>query len=270
MKSFSLALLTASALAATNYGFQCQEAHVYDKRTSNSINCRLSTKPAQPVQVTLESKDLKFKECLITLKDTAWVNIPVIAPMSCEADAKTKFNITATLSSNCANPQPPLPIEVTRHSSKCIFGSSTGDPHYALTNGVPRVTFHAPSDGSEYDLFMSDQLQVQTRIGTCADGKATCNNAITVRYGSSILVFDLKDKTPGIKTVTKNDGSIVYSPPKVTGKNGDKVDHTFTFPCGSIVKFNTFALNAMSLFALIAQLWGAMQKLTLPNTPWCP
>ena len=236
MQFVSVALLAAFAVASTDYGFQCDQNHVInDFKTDNTLKCRLTIPPPSPVLVQFDSPFLKFNECSITLSDTEYVHIPVTPQIWSETEdvsAKIEF----LLSSNCADEQSVV-LQVKRKAKKYISAASTGDPHLFLTNDFEtKVDFQGEGD---YELFTHPQLQIQTHLSLCMFGN-TCSDAITIRYGSSIMTVDMRStQTAVMRYVTENE-LISYKAPSITGANDDSIEHVLDFPCGSTLKFTTY------------------------------
>jgi von Willebrand factor type D domain len=233
MHSFQLATaILASfglALSPAEIDFECQETVIDDTKTDNMLMCRLKEVPATPVNVHFESRFLNFAACVLTLADAEWHPIAVTVVPVCSRKETIPIAISARLySSDCFESN--KEITVQRSFDSCIYGSSVGDPHFLTFNGQ---AYDFQGQGY-YDLFNHPQFQVQVVQGAYNSNGAAVNNAVSIRYGNSIMALDLRTDSL-MKQVTENVDGIVYTPPSATDTT-----HTVLLPCGSKVVFTTY------------------------------
>ncbi|KAH6584392.1 hypothetical protein BASA61_007479 [Batrachochytrium salamandrivorans] len=112
--------------------------------------------------------------------------------------------------------------------------TSIGDPHYRHFDGL---VYSTQSVGN-YHLLNTPDFEVQTIIQLCT-GPASCNGAVAVRYGATVMIIDVRGPKKDLSAytmqqVTPNTNGVVYTPPP-TGSGS----HTIKLPCGSSVTIMT-------------------------------
>jgi hypothetical protein len=234
MFSFKLAaaLLATCTLAATHAdNFECRETTIDDKKTNNKITCRLNKAPENPVTVHFEAPGFQFGDCSITLTNDHWQEIPITVVPICTEKNSMEIEIGVRLFSEDCEEQNKV-VKVERKFASCAFGHSTGDPHFHCLNGQDYKFMGV----GVYDLFAHPQFQIQATQGNCFNRQhASCNEAVAIRFGNSIMAIDLKSDNPNtMKQVTQNVDGIIYERP-----SGRDTTHTIMLPCGSKVIINT-------------------------------
>ncbi|KAJ2993742.1 hypothetical protein HDV02_002105 [Globomyces sp. JEL0801] len=213
--------------------FDPPNLNIQDNLLNNKFKFRLKQKQLQPVQVFFEAAGVTFSKCSVEVgvEDfNQWKEIELSTAPVFDNRKETDVNIRARVfQSQTQIDQDYKCKRIYAPGGTC---SSVGDPHYKLFNKID--TTHM-GEGVFY-LFRHDFLTIQATQGKCFSGKPTCNQAIAVRYGSSIMALDTRvGNVNNIKMteITPNKDGIVYTAPNVKDSN-----HKIRLPCGSEIKFN--------------------------------
>jgi hypothetical protein len=116
--------------------------------------------------------------------------------------------------------------------------SSTGDPHY-LTFAGDKYDLQGVG---EYILYKSTHFEIQSLSFPFGQTQTTVNVAVALRYGSTVLVLDVRTLTlpDAIQIASGNNDGLVISSACVSGSN---CKHDIKLPGGSTVTFNAVLSN---------------------------
>ncbi|KAJ3256136.1 hypothetical protein HK103_005705 [Boothiomyces macroporosus] len=224
-----LALASATPLLSDLLEFDPPSIQLADSNLGNKFRCRLKEKPAKPVKVYFEAAGLQFSDCFIDIdveQFDQWREVSIFGSQVFE----TRTNVDITINARAFIEEEKHDQTLPCHRTIAPAGTctSSGDPHFSCFNGAA-ITF---LKGGCFHLINHEHLQIQAVHGDCDFvGKATCNHAIAVRYGSSIIALDIRDKDKSkhiLTQITQNVDGIKYDAPTVADSF-----HTITLPCGS-------------------------------------
>ena len=221
-----------SLVSAAAYDFQSAQIEydpptlaISDLQTTNKFKYRLKTKPDKPVQMYFEAPSLTFSNCSVMIADTEWREMDVNGVIALGGKTgDTTIDIKSRLFYE--SQQRDLVYKAKRTIASGGTCHNIGDPHYKMLDGYTVTNM----GNGVYHNFHHPQLTIQTTQGQCW-GKATCNHAAAIRYGSSIMAIDLRGGN-GMKMaqITPNVDGIKYD-----GPNNQNAVHTVKFPCGSVL-----------------------------------
>nr|KAJ3411102.1 hypothetical protein HK105_002723 [Polyrhizophydium stewartii] len=242
----SLVALLASAAAAPSANaafakFDPSSLVINDAAADNHFGVQLAAAPSGPVRVYFENPAIAFTQCSVEFNQTNWnipqtVGVTPTTPVfsdygSCESGKKQPIIVKARA---CApyDPYNNYEIEYTTQRSPSCGGvcTSVGDPHLQTFDGLAYTSLTTGT----YSLVHTADLDIQAVQSTCGKN-AACTTAVSVRYGSSIMVFDVrgpkKALTQYVMTqITPNVDGIVYNRPAVP-----QDPHVIKLPCGSTI-----------------------------------
>nr|KAJ3417955.1 hypothetical protein HK105_000553 [Polyrhizophydium stewartii] len=191
---------------------------ISDSAASNSFGVRLAGKPNGPVTVYFEHPTITFSACSVQFDADSWNTTQTIGLAPAPVIDKT-LNTTVAFSVG-------------------VLVSAELDTFHGLN-----TTISGTFDGLSFTAFphnysvmlQSPQLDVQVFTDTCYNGVATCNQAMAVRYGTSIMILDVRGKqrplsSYGMTELTPNVDGILYTPPSIVNSS-----HVLRLPCGSTV-----------------------------------
>ncbi|KAJ3316763.1 hypothetical protein HDV06_002895 [Boothiomyces sp. JEL0866] len=219
-------LVAASALLE----FDPPTLTLQDTVLGSSFRTRMLKKPTSNVKVYFEAPGLAFSDCFVDISvDTFdhWRNISISGVSVFEQRNVTSFNITARAFVDQSFVDHGLACNrQVAPAGTCL---SVGDPHFTTLNGLAYSQFGT----GNYHLAYHEHLSIQTVQGFCFGNTVTCNQAIAIRYGSSIIALDTRIAGDifNMAEITKNVDGIVYQNP-----NTANAAHTVTLPCGSVIQ----------------------------------
>ncbi|KAJ3271718.1 hypothetical protein HDV01_006413 [Terramyces sp. JEL0728] len=227
-----LGYASATALLQDLLEFDPPTLNILDSSLGNKFRCRLKQKPSEDVKVFFEASGFSFSDCFLTFpigRYDQWQELSVYGNQVFEQRTDIDLDISARVF--VGSDKRDHKYRCKRQYHKAGVCSSIGDPHFSCLNNV-KVSHQGKG---AYHLVHHEHLSVQAYHNDCFK-KATCNHAIAIRYGSSIVALDIrdKDKKKHIFTeITKNVDGIRYDSPTTADAS-----HTITLPCGSIVKLH--------------------------------
>ncbi|KAI8929361.1 hypothetical protein BC831DRAFT_509272 [Entophlyctis helioformis] len=232
--------------------------------TANTFSLRLTSKPKGPVTVYFEHPSVSFSDCLVHFDPSNWNTTKAINVTPIPVFGQNVGNSTIPLSirmraaaeaDDYHNAETALPC--SRKPAAGGVCSSIGDPHFKSFDGLS----YSSQPSGTYHLVKSADLNVQVVQEPCGNG-VTCNRAVAVRYGSSVMVYDIrgaqgdkKDKYE-MTQVTPNKDGLGYTPPE---RDNDGV-HTITAPCGSTITVS-HTKNAFKRLDVTVNLAGGYTKI---------
>ncbi|KAH6579931.1 hypothetical protein BASA61_009917 [Batrachochytrium salamandrivorans] len=225
MRSTSIFALVCAAVFGSASGtfldFDPLTLTLDDSKLTSGFSCKLNKKPTAPVTVYFQHPSISFSECSLIFSPENW-NVAQITARAVTSDQA--FQASAQDAKLGCNRKP-----VT--SNTC---TSIGDPHYQTFDGL---VYSTQSVGN-YHLLNTPDFEVQTIIQLCT-GPASCNGAVAVRYGATVMIIDVRGPKKDLSAytmqqVTPNTNGVVYTPPP-TGSGS----HTIKLPCGSSVTIMT-------------------------------
>ncbi|KAJ3273433.1 hypothetical protein HDV01_004503 [Terramyces sp. JEL0728] len=225
-----LSLLFNFATATALLEFDPPGLTLQDTVLGASFRTRMINKPTSNAKIYFEAPGLTFSDCFVDITvDTfdQWRNISISGVSVFEQRNVANFNITARAfvdetfvdhGLGCSREVAP--------AGTCL---SIGDPHFQTLNGLSYSQFGT----GPYHLAVHEHLAIQTIQGFCFGNTVTCNQAIAIRYGSSIIALDTRGagKAFNMTEISKNVDGIVYQNP--TSANAA---HIVTLPCGSVIQ----------------------------------
>jgi hypothetical protein len=199
-----------------------------DEFNQNKFQIKLNQKPTEPVQVYFEAKGLEFATCQLDI-DTdrydQWQDVVISGVPVFENRAETNLDIKV----RAYQGQTKIDQVYTAQRTPLAGGvcTSVGDPHYkTFDNQI--IEYQGVGC---FSLFDSKDLQIQATQTYCF-GKSSgpsCNQAIAIRYGSTVMALDVRQGID-MKQIAPNVDGVLYTPP------GNKdATHTVKLPDGSII-----------------------------------
>ncbi|KAI8912739.1 hypothetical protein EDD86DRAFT_116553 [Gorgonomyces haynaldii] len=228
-------LFALSAILATPLlEFDPPTLNLLDSNKESIFKCRLKTKPTKDVRVFFEAPGLTFGNCSYVIpadKHDQYIEIPVRG-VPVFVDRPGDDIVIKAKVDTPDQPYDETAQEYKGHRTYTKGGvcTSIGDPHYTTFDG-----YAVTRQGSgAYHLFDHEHLSIQATQTECNPG-TTCNGAVSVRYGSSVFILDVRDKQENkeIQAATPNNDGVVYTPPAIKGSG--RV-HRLKMPCGTVVE----------------------------------
>ncbi|KAJ3253042.1 hypothetical protein HK103_001004 [Boothiomyces macroporosus] len=219
---------------------------------SNYIRVRLTKQPVANTNVYFSASALVFGQCSTTFTPQNWnqyQSIPVrgvpqfanMANQTYTVKARS-FGFTGYSNANSKAPTVYPKIDstftITRKVSPGGLCSSTGDPHF---NTFDNQLFSRQT-GAVTRLFQNQDLEVQAWQVLCRKGGIYCNQAVAVRYGSSVFVIDNRQnitESMQMKQLTNNVDGVIYQAPA----NLYSGTHNLYIPDGSKVSISNTVYN---------------------------
>ncbi|KAI8891652.1 hypothetical protein BC833DRAFT_654232, partial [Globomyces pollinis-pini] len=230
MLLFTLSSLLAFSMAATDLKqileFDPPTLNIQDAILNNKFKFRLKEKVDKPVQVFFEAPGVTFSKCSVEIgvddynqyKEVELSTVPVF-------DNRKDVDLTIRARAYHAENKIDHDYKCKRVYAPGGTCTSIGDPHYNLFNNL--ATTHMGE--GVFHLFQHEFLSIQATQGKCFSNTPTCNQAIAVRYGTSIFALDarVKDvKDVKMTEISPNKDGIVYKAPTSSDAN-----HIITLPC---------------------------------------
>ncbi|KAL2911574.1 hypothetical protein HK105_207886 [Polyrhizophydium stewartii] len=255
-----LAASAAAAAAATPASplvFSPSKIAIVDTKTSNSFGVRLAAKPKGPVSVFLQHPTIMFSRCSVQFDSANWNTTQTIsvAPAPVIDKALSGTTVPFTIGALVAAPQDPFDgfnttISGVRTPVPAASCSGAGDPHYKSFDGIAFTSFHR-----NYSFMVqSPELDVQVFTDSCFNGEATCHRGVAVRYGSSVMILDVRGaqrplSSYGMAQLTPNVDNIHYTPPAAVNSS-----HVLKLPCGSTITvlFHYLATSTLDITIRLA------------------
>ncbi|KAJ3255009.1 hypothetical protein HK103_006711 [Boothiomyces macroporosus] len=224
------ALLFQLVAATALLEFDPPILNLQDTVLGSSFRTRMLKKPTSNVKVYFEAPGLTFSDCFVDISvDTfdQWKQITVAGVSVFEQRNAAGFNITARAFVD----QTFVDHELVCNRIVAPAGTCTsiGDPHFTTLNGLTYSQF----GNGVFHLAQHEHLSIQAAQGFCFGNTVTCNQAIAIRYGSSIIALDTRvaGNIFNMAEITKNVDGIAYQNP-----NTANAAHTVTLPCGSVIQ----------------------------------
>ncbi|KAJ2995181.1 hypothetical protein HDV02_001007 [Globomyces sp. JEL0801] len=218
-----------------------------DSSLLQSFSLSLANPIQSPVQIYFSANQLSFVNCSVSFTPDNW-NIPktiqfTTVPVFSDANGST-FNITTRYFNGTTAIDQFYPVKrIIAKGGTCL---SMGDPHIKPFNyqiqGENVSTIFTESWkipitnnalGTFY-LFKHKYFDIQATQLQCFT-EASCNHAIAIRYGKSILALDIRNNITleniKMQKVTAIMDGMVYTSPSEKDKT-----HTVTLPCGSSIQ----------------------------------
>ena len=233
MRFVSVSLLATAVLSQGLLEFDPPTLAVKDGVMDTKFRIRLKEKPSTDVTVFLEAPGINFENCAVVIPASGYnnfVDVPVRPAPVFTDRTSDDFVIKAKVNTaDHAYDSTTQVYKATRTYSKGGVCSSIGDPHFTLFDGF---TGDFQGKGTYY-LFKHKDLVIQTTQGDCNPG-TTCNHAIAVRYGSTVLALDTRGeyKVSGLREVTPNKDGVQYVAP--TSNDSGRV-HSIKVPGGTTI-----------------------------------
>lgn len=204
---------------------------------NNNFKVRLSSPPAGSVNIAFPFSTLRFDTCALNFNAVnwdQWQTIQLASPPVFAASNPIAYPIPFAIRNATTNAVIGTSnYNVNRTPVRGPTGSSSGDPHYTQFNG------HYYSDQSQATVYLVNHEHfsvqaLQQRCNSLASTGPSCNQAVAVRYGSSALIIDARDRVVTVGRLTSNVDGLVYSSSKSTS-------HVISFPDGSYVSISASA-----------------------------
>ncbi|KAJ3322465.1 hypothetical protein HDV06_003009 [Boothiomyces sp. JEL0866] len=227
-----LGYASATALLKDLLEFDPPTLNILDSALGNKFKCRLKQRPSHEVKVYFEAAGFSFSDCFLTFpieKFDQWQELSIYGNQVYDQRSDIDLDISARVFVGGDNSD--YKYRCKRKFYNAGVCSSIGDPHFSCLNNV-KVSHQGKGS---YHLVHHDHLSVQAYHNDCFN-RATCNHAIAIRYGSSIIALDIRDhdkKKHILTEITKNVDGIRYDSPTRADSS-----HTITLPCGSIIKLH--------------------------------
>ncbi len=169
---------------------------------------RLKSKPLNNVTAHFSAEGLTFEFCHCDISDTTWdkwapVHYRTALVVPGVAAGPRTGNVQAILSS-ALDDQQLLPFTRQAHAAGLI--GVWGDPHYTLWDGF-KYTRHLLK---EFIFYKTDDLEIQGLTASWVGTEASVFRAVTIRYGSSVFVWDLRDGYRELEEISPNVDDVYY------------------------------------------------------------
>ncbi|KAH6591178.1 hypothetical protein BASA61_005032 [Batrachochytrium salamandrivorans] len=246
MRSFSIFALVCAAVFGSASGtfldFDPPNLTLDDSELFSSFSCKLNKQPAAPVTVYFEHLSILFSECSLIFSPENWnvartLNVTTSPVLEGFIGGGTLSDIPSEVVARAVTSDQVFQdsleaarLKVNRKPATSNTCTSIGDPHYQTFDGL----IYSTHSVGNYHLLNTPDFEVQTIIQLCT-GLASCNGAVAVRYGATVMVIDVRGEKKDLSAytmqqVTTNTNGVVYTPPP-TGSGS----HTIKLPCGSTV-----------------------------------
>ncbi|KAH6581038.1 hypothetical protein BASA60_002627 [Batrachochytrium salamandrivorans] len=246
MRSFSIFALVCAAVFGSASGtfldFDPPNLTLDDSELFSSFSCKLNKQPAAPVTVYFEHLSILFSECVLIFSPENWnvartLNVTTSPVLEGFIGGGTLSDIPSEVVARAVTSDQVFQdsleaarLKVNRKPATSNTCTSIGDPHYQTFDGL----IYSTHSVGNYHLLNTPDFEVQTIIQLCT-GPASCNGAVAVRYGATVMVIDVRGEKKDLSAytmqqVTTNTNGVVYTPPP-TGSGS----HTIKLPCGSTV-----------------------------------
>ncbi|KAI8920589.1 hypothetical protein BC831DRAFT_553248 [Entophlyctis helioformis] len=232
-----------------------------DLSDSNKFGCKLTSMPKGPVTVYFEHPSISFSDCFVRFDQTNWnitkeIGVTPIPVFGQYVGANTTIPLSIRVHAAAdADGYHNAEVELPCKRKPAVGGvcTSLGDPHFKSFDGL---SFSSQPLGNHH-LVKSADLNIQVIQDRCGD-HVTCNTAVAIRYGSSIMIYDIRNKQskPQMAQVTPHKDGLTYTAPKASGGVGT---HTVTTPCGSTITITHFT-DGFPLLDVTVHLAGGYTK----------
>ncbi|KAI8923260.1 hypothetical protein BC831DRAFT_417459 [Entophlyctis helioformis] len=232
-----------------------------DLSDNNKFGCKLTSMPKGPVTVYFEHPSISFSDCFVRFDQTNWnitkeIGVTPIPVFGQYVGANTTIPLSIRVHAAAdADGYHNAEVELPCNRKPAVGGvcTSLGDPHFKSFDGL---SFSSQPLGNHH-LVKSADLNIQVIQDICGD-HVTCNTAVAIRYGSSIMIYDIRNKQsrPQMAQVTPNKDGLTYTAPKASGGVGT---HTVTTPCGSTITITHFT-DGFPLLDVTVHLAGGYTK----------
>jgi hypothetical protein len=216
-----LSLVSATSLVSINP----PQLDLVDGKVAK-FSIKLNRKPTAPVQVYLEGRGVEFSTCQLEIDENSFDKpIDVVlngVPVFEKRDSST---IPIKIRIYEGEKESNQDYKIVRKPLPGGTCTSVGDPHYKTFDGK---ALDFMGNGC-YQFFTSQDFEVQTTATPCFNAAKgpTCNQAVSIRYGSTVMALDVRQGSQ-MRSITPNNDGLVYVPPKASD-----VTHTVTLPCGT-------------------------------------
>ncbi|KAJ8329634.1 hypothetical protein O5D80_002200 [Batrachochytrium dendrobatidis] len=239
----SLFALICSAVigsaTALSLDFNPAKFIIDDTSAGKGFGCKLNEKPTSPVTIYLEHTSIYFSDCILVFTPENWdilqtINATAVPVFGSYMGAGGIADIASSINAHMVQEGQTTEIPKVEYGCdrKPAAGgtcTSIGDPHYQTFDSL---TFSSQVIGHYY-LLKSDDFEIQVITHSCGPN-VSCTAAIAIRYGSTLMVLDVRQKKDPsqytVQQVTPNTNGVVYIPPP-TGSGVHKINT----PCGSSI-----------------------------------
>ncbi|KAJ3113086.1 hypothetical protein HDU96_003794 [Phlyctochytrium bullatum] len=191
--AFAASLLAASAAAqSSKIVFDKTSLEIEDANGGAELSVSLAEAPSSVATVYLEAPGLQLSDCKLSFDKDNFKTPKKIRVIGGGSDKATSFTLNAQIfSPNSGINLAKGSVSIKRKPIPAANCFSTGDPHYKTFDGK---YYSAQGEGTYYLVKSSQGLVIQTDQKKCAPG-VTCNNAVAIQYGSSVVTLTPASKT---------------------------------------------------------------------------
>ncbi|KAH9274959.1 hypothetical protein BASA83_002671 [Batrachochytrium salamandrivorans] len=170
-----------------------------DSELFSSFSCKLNKQPAAPVTVYFEHLSILFSECVLIFSPENWnvartLNVTTSPVLEGFIGGGTLSDIPSEVVARAVTSDQVFQdsleaarLKVNRKPATSNTCTSIGDPHYQTFDGL----IYSTHSVGNYHLLNTPDFEVQTIIQLCT-GPASCNGAVAVRYGATVMVIDVR------------------------------------------------------------------------------